>query len=250
VPQTPWPADGEFRLGSLVLAGRRVRAYEGTDEPVARVTGGLVSDSGRTWRLVSEAAAETGLQPVLCVPPRRHPEEWHPDDYFAKPYDVGEIDQLNAEDILKREWEGRAVEDGELEGTVPQWDPAELYAPFSRQFPGLAPPTPGPRLTAAEILRTLDTLPPACLCLVAARRPADILATVGWETTDAWESMAPVSAVWTSFVGGQVRGEAGGDGSWRRDPAPGGEASANAGGRAADNSRVVGHGVPYHSPCP
>ena len=198
MPETPLPSDGEFRLESVILSGRRVRAYNGTDEPVAWVADDLTSDSGRTWRLLSEMAAETGLQPILCVPPDRHPEKWHPDDYFAMPCDIAEIDQLNSEDILAREWEGRAVEDGDLGDEVQQWDPAESYAPFSRQFPGLAPPAEQP-LTVADTLRALDTLPPARVCLVAVRRAADIPCAVGWEVTDAWESMLPVSAVLRSW---------------------------------------------------
>jgi hypothetical protein len=198
VPETPLPANGEFRSGSVVLSGRRVRAYNGTDEPVAWVSDQLIPDSGRTWRLLSGMAAETGLQPILCVPPGRHPEEWHPDDYFAKPCDIAEIDQLTAEDILTREWEGRAVEDGDLGDASRHWDPAESYAPFSRQFPGLAPPA-GEPLTATETSAALDTLPAARVCLVAVRRAADIPSAVGWEVTDAWESMLPVSAVLRSW---------------------------------------------------
>lgn len=195
MPENPLPADGEFRLGPVVLTGRRVRAYDWTDEPVAWVTDDLIAQSGRAWHHISARAAETGLQPVLCLPPSRHQEDWHPADYFARPGDIGEIDRLTAEDILRREWEGRAVDE---EDDDPRWDPAEQYAPFSRQFPGLAPPAQA-QLTAAETLDALATLPPARVCLVAARRPADIPTAVGWLVTDAWDSTLPVSAVLRSW---------------------------------------------------
>lgn len=192
------PEDGELRLGSVILSGRRVRAYKGTDEPVAWITDEPVPDAGHVWRMLGEMATETGLQPVLHVAPGRPPEGWHPEDDFGRPGDVDQIGRLNAEDVLTREWAGRAV-DGEVpEGLAARFDPAELYAPFSRQFPGLAPRTEG-GLTAAEVLGALDTVPAARVCLIAVSRPADIPTVVGWEVTDAWESMLPVSAVLRSW---------------------------------------------------
>lgn len=198
MPAVSLPEDGEWRLGSVLLSGRRVRAYKGTGEPVAWITDELVPNAGRVWRVLSEMATETGLQPVLHVAPRRPPEGWQPADDFGRPGDVDQIGRLNAEDILMREWAGRAVNEEVPEGLAPRFDPAELYAPFSRQFPGLAPRTEE-GLATTEVLRVLDALPAARVCLIAVGRPADILTAVGWEVTDAWESMLPVSAVLRSW---------------------------------------------------
>lgn len=56
---------------------------------------------------------------------------------------------------------------------------ARYTAPFGRRFPGLAP-AETTNLPAAELQRVAATLAPAHLGLVAARRPADVPATVGW----------------------------------------------------------------------
>jgi hypothetical protein len=198
MPAVSLPEDGELRLGSVSLSGRRVRAYKGSDEPVAWITDEPVPDAGRVWRMLGEMATETGLQPVLHVAPRRSTEDWRPEDDFGRPEDVDQIGRLNAEDVLMREWAGRAVDEEVPEGLAARFDPAELYAPFSRQFPGLAPRTEG-GLTAAGTLGALDTLPAARVCLIAVSRPADIPTAVGWEVTDAWKSMLPVSAVLRSW---------------------------------------------------
>ena len=64
------PEDGELRLGEVrVPRGRRVRAGEGPNEPVAWVTDEPVENPGRTWLALSGMAAATGPQPVLQVTP-------------------------------------------------------------------------------------------------------------------------------------------------------------------------------------
>jgi hypothetical protein len=56
-------------------------------------------------------------------------------------------------------------------------EPPESVAPFGRQFPGLADPTPGPRATSIDAIVASAT---GHLGLVAVNRPADILDAVGW----------------------------------------------------------------------
>ena len=56
---------------------------------------------------------------------------------------------------------------------------AELLSPFGRGFPGLAPAV-GRALTQAELRSALTAVPLGRLGLVAAERPADVLAVLGW----------------------------------------------------------------------
>lgn len=72
------------------------------------------------------------------------------------------------------------------------------WAPFSRQFPGLAPRQDG-RLSMAQLHDTLLSLPPAPIALVPARRAADVLPTVGWCTTDRFQTSLPIAAVLRSW---------------------------------------------------
>jgi hypothetical protein len=67
-------------------------------------------------------------------------------------------------------------------------------------FPGLAPVTGG-NLSSAARTAALRSLRPARIGLVAARRPADVLATVGWTCFDdpAYEDGIP-NAVWIGAV--------------------------------------------------
>jgi hypothetical protein len=71
------------------------------------------------------------------------------------------------------------------------------YAPFGRRFPGLAPATPGSR--PSSIARHVNGYE-GRLGLVPVRRPADVLAAVGWagsaNYTDDPEGMTVVLRSW------------------------------------------------------
>lgn len=204
------PADGEPLVGSVRLpAGARVPAY-GTDELVAWVTLEPVPDAGRIWLALSGATAQTGLQPLLWVG-RANDPDYRPGDDFLEPHDVTGLDDMDAAALLARGWGGRTL-DGDLEEAAAwaaqygiehlSWDDdpdtARLYAPYGETFPGLAPATSG-HLPAAEITRAVDLMGPAHLCLVQARRPADVLPLIGWQPTDAFETALPVAAVLRSW---------------------------------------------------
>lgn len=200
MPGTHLPEDGEVRLGSLILSGRRVGATSGSGEPVAWITDEPVPVAGRIWLALSAMAAETGLQPVLNVASGYGNP---PEAVFFAPCDVTALDQMSASEILAGLWAQKAVviEDGRaLEEGDPGFDPtlAEQYQPFSQQFPGLAPASGGV-LTIAETLHAVDSLPAAHVCLGPASRAADLAAVVGWVATDAWPSALPVSAVLRSW---------------------------------------------------
>jgi hypothetical protein len=173
------PQDGELRLGSAQLAsGRRITPVWGTD-PVAWGTDEPVQDVATLWLALSAMAAQTGLQPVRLIDP-------DPEDVFGDPPDVAQLDDMDAAAILKEWWDGKASPDF-----------AE-YAPFSREFPGLAP-GPDSKVTADEARRTLESLGPAPLGLVGASRPADVLAKVGWLATDHFDDALPLAAVLRSW---------------------------------------------------
>lgn len=192
MPADRLPEDGELRLGSVTLSGKRVRA-QGRDAPnrggpvVAWVTDGPVREAGRIWLELSDLTAQTGLQPVLSP---RGAEE------FMDPCDIAEVDRLDGGAIVTHLWEEKAVDDGDEESAawVDDW-----VEPFDRDFPGVAAPGDEPR-TAAELTAALDPLPPLYVYLAAAGRPADVVAMVGWETTDAWDNWLPaLSAVLRSW---------------------------------------------------
>lgn len=173
MPADRLPEDGELRLGSVILSGKRVRA-EGRGKPVvAWVTDGPVDGAGRIWLELSDLATQPGLQPVLS--PRGA-------EGFMNPCEIAEVDRLDGGAIVAQLWEERAVDDGDEESAawVDSW-----VEPFDRDFPGLAAPADEQR-TKTELTAALDTMPPAYVCLAAVSRPADFVAAVGWATTEMW----------------------------------------------------------------
>jgi hypothetical protein len=189
------PGDGDVRLGSLRLRGRRVGATLSRGQPVAWVTEEPVPEAGRAWLAISGMAADTGLRPVLDVPSA---PGGSPGESFYNPVDVADIGRLSATAILARLWEEKA-EDGDALFI-------SQYQPFSGQFPGLAARAEE-QLTRDDTVRALDSVPPAHICLAAASRPADLLAVIGWNISDAWDSALPVCAVlrsWEDRFGAQL----------------------------------------------
>jgi hypothetical protein len=190
------PEDGELRLGPVMLpAGKRVLAGQGAGEPVAWATRQAVPDAGRIWSALSDAHEQTGLVPVLLTAePAEVPHGLAFDIFCCSPGDVTEVDHLDATEVLRRMWEG-SLESEEHDDRPPA---AREYAPFGRQFPGLAPPEDG-KLPMARLHEALGSLPPARLGLIPAARPADALALLGWIPSDWPGSMLPTAAVLRSW---------------------------------------------------
>ena len=117
MPEGELPEDGELRLGGVVLSGRRAytEGLFGGGRLVAWVTDGRVPDAGRVWQELSDLGAES----------------------FAYHYDVAEVAGLDAGEILAWRWEHKTTPDGDPDADA--WI-AGLHQPFTRQFPGLAPP--------------------------------------------------------------------------------------------------------------
>jgi hypothetical protein len=155
------PEEGELRLGAVMLPpGRRIVPQAGPREPVAWVTTQPVPDPGLIWSALSDAHLETGLVPVVLTD-----GEKDEDFFFAAPDDLAELDHLDAADVL---------------GTR------------------LAPHEAG-KLSMAECQQVLGSLPPAPIGLIPARRPADVLPTVGWRTTGRFPTSLPIAAVLRSW---------------------------------------------------
>ena len=155
------PEEGELRLGAVMLpAGRRIVPQEGPGEPVAWVTTQPVPDPGRVWSALSDAYLETGLVPVVLTD-----GEQDRDFFFSAPDDLAELDRLDAASVL---------------GV------------------SLAPPEGG-KLSMAESQQFLGSLGPAPSGLVPARRPADVLPTVGWRTAGRFPTSLPIAVVLRSW---------------------------------------------------
>lgn len=170
------PEEGEARVGPVALpAGRRIFS---TDEvgnpvdPVAWATNGLVPDPGLVWSALSDAHPATGLVPVLLAHEEDHADYCFGDDSF----DLAEVDQLDGAAVLRARWQDMV----RCWTADPEWS---QLAPFSREFPGLAPPERN-ELSAGRRRQVLSSLPPAHIGLIAARRPADALPVAGWMAFD------------------------------------------------------------------
>jgi hypothetical protein len=177
------PDEGPARLGPVTLpAGRLITGYGGTDH-AAWATVDPVPEPGRVWAALSGLHPQTGLVPIqldsLDAGTRR---PWGGD--FLKPQDPREADRLDAGALLENLWRGSVWPDEDDPETMQRW------APFTLAWPGLAAPEPTP-LTLAERQHALDVVlprirvaygmaPQARIALVAAGRPADVLAVIGW----------------------------------------------------------------------
>jgi Domain of unknown function (DUF4253) len=190
------PDDGELRLGPVMLpAGRRVLADQGSGEPVAWATRQKVPDAGRVWSALSDMHERTGLVPVLlAMEPAEDPEGLVFDSFCCSPRDATELDHLDAADVLRRMWDD-SLEPEEYDDRPAA---AREYAPFGRQFPGLAHAEDG-KLSMAQLHEVLGSLPPARLGLIPASRPADVPPLVGWIPSDWPGRMLPTAAVLRSW---------------------------------------------------
>jgi hypothetical protein len=212
------PREGPAMIGPVALsAGRLVIGNLGA--AVAWATMDPVPESGRVWAALSELHPRTGLVPIqldglrigtLNLAASRalaRSDGLRPWDNgeFVTPEDPRGADRLDIATLLGEMWRGwvPAARDDDPEL-------ARTRAPFGLEFPGLAPPQPT-SLAPAERQRTLDSVlprmraahgatPAARIGLVAADRPADIPAVIGWGgLANRGESLLPLSAVFRSW---------------------------------------------------
>ncbi len=183
------PGEGSVRLGPVTLPwGRLIRAHEGEGETVAWATDDPVPDAGRIWAVLSGLHPQTGLVPILLDGLEGDTRQPWDEGEFSDALNLSGIDRLDPGRVLGGLW-ARGL-DTLSGGGQENPDFARLRAPFTRDFPRLAP-SGGAPLTPAERQHALDVLladmrltslpqPAARIGLVAADRPADVLPAIGW----------------------------------------------------------------------
>ena len=121
------PEDGPLQLGAVRLPpGSRITPWEGDGQPAAWVTDQPLPDPGPAWSALSDMHQETGLAPILL-----QDEEAGERFFFLQPYDVAEVDGLDAARLLAMMWDGEAYE----------YRP-EAVEPYGRRFRALRPLRP------------------------------------------------------------------------------------------------------------
>ncbi len=191
------PEEGQLRVGSVTLpTGRLITADYGEGDPVAWATIDPVLKPGTIWAALSEARHQTGLVPILLSGLDGNTTRPWDNGEFVDPVDIRGLDSLDAATVLETMWaDFLALQESEEEDA----DAIQDRAPFSRQFPGLAPPE-RTQLTPAHRQEVLDSLLPARIGLVAADRPADVLPQIGWTgVTNRYPTALPVAAVLRSW---------------------------------------------------
>lgn len=199
---TGLPDDGDLRIGSVTLPrGKRLRADYGSGEPVAWVTLTPVSDAGRVWAVLSAAHSETGLAPILLQGLDDTTQRPWDDEEFDDPADVTQLDGIDAASVLSEMWHGTAYEVGFEDADEEEEEEmvVAMRAPFSKQFPGLAP-AEDTALSEDQLAAALGSLPAARIGLVPASRPADVLPMLGWTgACNRTDTALPIAAVLRSW---------------------------------------------------
>ena len=212
------PAEGPVRLGPVVLPAGKLITANRRPEHVAWVTVDPVPGSGRVWAALSELHPRTGLVPIqldgmrddTLFPRDRQglPSDalrpWDNSE-FSAPRDPREADGIDVGATLEELWRDSVWANVDDPEAMEQW------APFTLEWPGLAAPEGAP-LTAAERQAALDVVlprirqenqatPDARIGLVPASRPADVLATIGWDglANRGEQALTPLIAVLRSW---------------------------------------------------
>jgi Domain of unknown function (DUF4253) len=195
------PGEGELRIGPLTLpAGRHVIASYGSGEPVAWATVQPVPDPGRIWATLSAARQETGLVPFLLegLDPGSTQRPWD-DGEFNDPAPIRKLDRLDAGQVLQSSWDEQMPPEGEEDNDPSTAEYVAQYAPYSRQFPGLAP-AENRQLSPGQLDQVLGGLPAARIGLAPAGRPADVLPRIGWDgMANRFDTSLPAAAVLRSW---------------------------------------------------
>lgn len=178
------PDEGPVRLGPVTLPPGRLITSCLVGEPVAWATIDHLPepDSGCIWNALSAAHSQTGLVPILLDSLDGDGKRPWDDGEFSGPMDTGRVDALDPATVLEELWAWQLPspeEEAENPGFI------QARAPFTRQFPGLAP-AEHTRLPADRRQAELDALWPGRIGLIAADRPADVLLALGWDGTANW----------------------------------------------------------------
>jgi hypothetical protein len=143
---------------------------------VAWRTQAPVPDPGAVWSALSALHGQTGLVPVL--------EPVGGGDLAASCWDpaaVADVDQVDVAALQEQLWADHFPEPSQV---GPEWDEerqwaADMAAPFTSQYPGLAPAVDA-ALTPDVLEAAVRSFPASRIALVPADRPADVLPVLGW----------------------------------------------------------------------
>jgi len=139
---------------------------------------------------------------LLAGPDEETCHPWEEGDFGEDPADITQLDHMDAAALLAELWDGKTHEVGIAEddehASVRGYVEAGI-APFSRQFPGLAPSSGEQPLDPGQLGGVLGSLPAARIGLAPATRPADVLPLMGWLASDHFDDALPVAAVLRSW---------------------------------------------------
>jgi hypothetical protein len=166
--------------GVRVLGGSHVAPYDETlprtgDTPVLWLGRHPERSARSLWLALAERFPTTGLWPLLLGSLDDDGERpWRSGDLLEPPQDSAH--SPDAMSVLASSW-SHLVEDDDDE------EIARRFAPFGREFPGLAPPSDGaeaPAALEATVDAILEAGTPVSLGLVSVTRPADVLSALRW----------------------------------------------------------------------
>lgn len=183
-----------------------------TGGPVYWASRQPLPDAPQQWARLQAIQDRTGLRPLLLG---------YPDDYL-QPCDRSQIDALDAETLLLREWRAFVRLREEVTANPPSMEevpddvviPDDPGPPFAT-WPGLAPPGAAGRdadaaarqVVARRVPSRLPATFQAYLGLVPATRSADIPALIGTNAATNYLRVADLSAVlrsWEDRFGARV----------------------------------------------
>jgi len=193
------PEDGPLTLGGVKLPnGRRLKGdphfkpmgVEPVEQPVIWATESTVRNAGRALYELRQAAAAVNLVPVLLSGLDSEPNRpWDPAEFC--PTDPRRAILFDVAAELANSWTANLAE-GDDEALA-------VVRPFGRQFPGMAA-APSDLRRISDDRDILDKIRDRRLALVAADRPADVVAAIGWTgAVNAHEDPALLSAVLRSW---------------------------------------------------
>ena len=195
------PADGPLKLGGVSLPrGRRLSGstefapmgVTPIDEPVIWATDHLVEDAGRMLHLLRQPASARNLVPVLLAGMEHEPDRpW--DSHEFCPTDPRRAVLVDVGAELASAWGGNFETDDEFDS-----ERLDAVRPFGKTFPGLARPA-----SLDHIIDDSDVLSQIRgrrIGLIAAARPAEVLAATGWVgAVNVYDDPALLSAVLRSW---------------------------------------------------
>lgn len=187
------PVAGRLRLGDVDLGvGRPATARRPATEAVLWLTDERRLDVAIAWRRLVDLFPVTGLWPLQLTPlgADQHDRPW--DSGELEPVPLARVDALQTAVVLAHGWADSLVPLGD--------DPyVEHLRPFGAAFPGLAPPLRHQDRPATVPADAVERWKPARLGLVRCRRPADAVASIGWQGAINSRSAEQVSAVLRSW---------------------------------------------------